>query len=336
MRSFEYKKPIIIEDAISQAHMTAVEEYSTWMKYGWKSNGRKEYDFGHWQRDIAVSSKKLNLDQALYPSFEKDHPVMADILDGLVDILGPRALLRCYIKTYTYGTDGYIHTDSAEKRFEVEGEIPSDGFETAILYLNKEWDPDWFGATLLYTDDNDIDIGVLPRYNRLFIFDGRQKHSTSPLSRYCPTGKQILVFNLMPHETVDEGFIFLKNMYSNTSHSGTTVFDHLLGTFTILDRLPCTTETAVAGLWHNVYGTVFFDQPSLDRSRVISIIGAEAEALVYKFSQYERNRFEEIYHGDDINMKYIEYANLLEQSARRPGRSNEKINALKAQLDELR
>jgi len=345
--SFKYRKPIIIDDAISQVHLNKVEEYSTWMKYGWKSNGQKEYDFGHWQRNIVGPSNKLNLDQALYPSFETDHPVMADIFDGLVNVLGPRALLRSYIKTYTYGTDGYVHTDMGNYRFDIEGEAPSDGFETAILYLNKQWKADWFGATLLYDEQEDIEIGVLPKYNRLFIFDGRQPHSSSPLSRCCPVGKQILVFNTMPHETVDKGFLFLKNNYSNTPHSptsGGTVFEHLLGTFEILDSMPCTTETAVAGLWHAVYGTAFFNQKALDRSFVISMIGAEAESLVYKFSQYGKDRFDQIYNGSDVNMKYLEYANFVEVSPKLPGRVseslienvNQKITALKAQLDELR
>jgi len=226
------------------------------------------YNFGILPRDIISPTKKIVLDKSIYPSFRRDHSLIADIFDVIIKQLGPRALRRCYLK---------IRDEQAD-------------FETAILNLNDELD---------------------------------------------------LVFELIPLEAVDIDLIFLREMCKTNPHyNGVTEFEHLINTYTILDSMDCTVETAIAGLWHNAYFIHFKGQEVHDRTRVVGLIGSEAEAMIYKFSRYryENDAFNSLLNDNDISMKYILYANYVDLDSRRPPEEHkysEQIVSLKARINEL-
>lgn len=74
-------------------------------------------------------------------------------------------------------------------------------------------------------------------------------------------------------------------------HAITSFHDHLVGTWTILDGWGVGGEVSGAGLFHSVYGTDAFDRPTFaveERARVRTVIGAEAERLVYLFCTVDR------------------------------------------------
>ncbi len=79
------------------------------------------------------------------------------------------------------------------------------------------------------------------------------------------------------------------------SHSGTSLFDHLIGVAAILHDWQCDRPTCLAGLLHSVYGTATFHQrlfAEWERSEISALVGEEAEMLVWLFSVV---RFNEIY-----------------------------------------
>jgi len=86
-------------------------------------------------------------------------------------------LHRAYINAHTYGVEDAIHQDDLEFAKGI----------TVIVYLCNDWYPEWFGQTLFFeTIDkhyNEIVKSVLPKFNRVLIFDKNIPHCVSPLSR---------------------------------------------------------------------------------------------------------------------------------------------------------
>ena len=103
-------------------------------------------------------------------------------------------------------------------------------------------------------------------------------------------------------------------------HSGASFFGHLYNTFYILKRIGASDAASLAGLYHAVYGTEFFDHEKIFQDEeVVALIGQEAETLIKYFSM--ENRFSIIFENalnldtqTLLNLTEILYANDLEQS----------------------
>ena len=339
-----YSDPKMIERVLPPEVLTQIhQDYFTWLQWGWKSNGRLPYEHGHMQHYILRHSKSLDLDQQDVPGYEEQHPAVADAFDIIQQILGPRGLIRAYAKSYHYGQDAYPHTDMSNSRYvtadgkkrEELNEV-LEGWETVIIYMSKDWQKEYYGATILYTDDGEIDASCLPRYNRAFIFDASQEHSTSPLSRMCPINKDILVFNTMPAHQKDEGFSYLMEHSKGLPHSGKTFEQHLWNVFYNLEYgIKASPAACKAGLWHSVYGTVYdkHDKSKFTRDIVRGFIGDEAEKLVHQFCSYTSNRAEQILESGNTDLMMIEFANLVDQNY--DGKYNEKLAKLKSGFDHV-
>jgi hypothetical protein len=127
----------------------------------------------------------------------------------------------------------------------------------------------------------------------------------------------------------------------NIDHSGASFFGHLYNTFYILKRIGASEVTSLAGLYHAVYGTEFFNSGKLfTKEEVVEIVGNDSEKLIEYFSM--ENRFSVIFEnslGLDTNsllsLTEILYANDLEQSRGNP--VDEKYFAsLSNQIDQYR
>lgn len=76
-------------------------------------------------------------------------------------------------------------------------------------------------------------------------------------------------------------------------HFGRTLEEHLIGTHDLLDQWQNTESVCLAGLFHSVYGTKTFSTNALtteSRKYVRSLIGEQAEALVFVFGMSDRKR----------------------------------------------
>lgn len=71
---------------------------------------------------------------------------------------------------------------------------------------------------------------------------------------------------------------------SNINHLDRTLFEHLFGTYTLLQDLGMPRHVCLAGLYHSVYETEYFQfNTPFTREIVQQLIGHEAESIVYEF-----------------------------------------------------
>lgn len=199
-------------------------------------------------------------------------------------------LVRCYANGHTFGLDGHVHRDAK----------PGEDALTALVYVNATWKAEWAGETIFIDDDDNCEA-VLPKAGRLVVFDGAVRHVARSPSRDCPALRMTLVFKLKRHnpaiigsgEAPSEEFVtFLRRRgTTSTSHSGRTLFEHLLGTWRLLQSWGCEEQTCLAGLFHSIYGTSVYRHRSVDRKDrniVRSLIGEPAEELAFVFGVLDR------------------------------------------------
>ena len=108
-------------------------------------------------------------------------------------------LNSCYTNSLVYGDEGYTHIDAEPHYKEI----------TVIIYLNEIWHSQWGGETVFYSDgytpdfsdawyyNHEIVKSVLPRFNRMTVFDGSTPHSVRCLSRRCFLPRNTLMFKLV-------------------------------------------------------------------------------------------------------------------------------------------
>jgi SM-20-related protein len=158
--------------------------------YGWKSNaGNKQAPNSHWNVFFAGNMSKG-------PATDCEAELMENAffqpIQALWQLLkaGPLAghiPVRIYANAHTYGTDGYVHTDSEEPNY-----------YSTIAYLHPQWHPNWAGETVFFTQDqSDITRAVFPRPGRIVSFHGAVPHCARPLSRDCAALRVCLVFKTL-------------------------------------------------------------------------------------------------------------------------------------------
>ena len=73
----------------------------------------------------------------------------------------------------------YIHTDEMM------------GDKTVLVYLNKYYPPN--AGTVLYDKDEDKSVRIYMKYNRLVVFDSREKHSRNLYNNFAEKNNSRLV-----------------------------------------------------------------------------------------------------------------------------------------------
>lgn len=111
-------------------------------------------------------------------------------------------------------------------------------------------------------------------------------------------------------------------------HSGRSFYDHLCNTEQILRICRQLDYVCLAGLYHSIYGTNFFQQATTtDRDAVRAVIGAKAERLAWLFGRANRpycwytgnflsltdGTVEQLDNQTLQDLRMIEGANLLDQ-----------------------
>jgi len=118
-------------------------------------------------------------------------------------------LKRAYINVSRFGDEDRIHIDEGETSFGL----------TAILYLSGKWKMTWGGQTNFYTKhtkgdiptndneteyENEIIHSVIPKKNRVVIFNKNIPHSAGILSKTCLRNRYVCVFKIITPEEVYE------------------------------------------------------------------------------------------------------------------------------------
>ena len=100
---------------------------------------------------------------------------------------------------------------------------------------------------------------------------------------------------------------FLKSIGSDkVKHSGRTLLEHLIGTRERLKELGAPEYLQDAGLFHSVYGTVYFmPEGGLveDRQNIKDLIGEQAEEVAYWFCMLDKPRLRNIYHMEPLQLR---------------------------------
>ncbi|WP_234775675.1 DUF6817 domain-containing protein [Paraburkholderia tropica] len=117
----------------------------------------------------------------------------------------------------------------------------------------------------------------------------------------------------------------------NIPHHRQSLFDHLIGTYRLLNAAHAPEHVCLAGLLHSCYGTVHFSLPLFDisdRERLQTLIGHHAERLAYLFCALDRRHLPtlavttfdrltgediQITKADHLGLLQVEIANRLDQ-----------------------
>jgi hypothetical protein len=248
--------------------------------------------------------------------------------------------VRRYYFNLSTSNDTYCyHIDDAE-----------DGSKTILCYLNTTWEPTWEGETH-FSNNKMREVLVASSFipGRVIIFDSSIPHKSTqpsfnsknfriavaikmvgPASPEYNTGVNIEDFfynknKILANTNLQEknAIKYLEKISVNILHSNSTLFNHLVNTFCILKHINASDETCLAGLFHSIYGTSFFN-PNLqvDRKILIDMLGKGAESLVSNFCADTGDGIlnnlpgysEEVW----LNLLQIKYANMLEQAYRLP------------------
>ncbi|WP_285318242.1 2OG-Fe(II) oxygenase [Stenotrophomonas maltophilia group sp. Smal35] len=153
--------------------------------YGWKSV-KSEDRFSFWHAHFAGGDKEsrqgclaeLAANEAARPIHELWECLSQTVLAG-------HEPLRVYANAHTYGVEGYVHTDNADK----------ENYFTVVYYAHGIWHPNWSGETaFVVPETGDITHAVYPRPGRLVVFRGATPHVARSPSRDCPELRITVVF----------------------------------------------------------------------------------------------------------------------------------------------
>lgn len=280
--------------------------------FGWPSN--KNIPFGHWNVDIAKTPKENTTDikDKLPQEFKN---IWAKINQEIFN--NQAVLIRCYANRHTFGTEGYIHTDTTREQD-----------HTIVIYLNEEWQANWGGETTFYNQDStEIIDSILPRYGRIAVFPGTINHCARPVSRICPKARTTLMFkasidpkSIYPAEIMLNEFL-IKIGADKKTHKVGTLKDHLLRVFQILKAVGANDILALAGGLHSVYSTNVYKNQTLswDDTSVKDTFGSEVDRIVRLFAKADRPECLENPDGslEDLDLfllRCIECVNLYDQN----------------------
>ncbi len=107
-------------------------------------------------------------------------------------------LKQCYLNGITYGLEAYPHVDFDET-----------GSTTVIIYLCPNWNSYWGGETSFFNMNcvknnpshevyynHEIIKTVLPKYNRMVMFDGNITHAVRTISKSFKGLRKTLMFKI--------------------------------------------------------------------------------------------------------------------------------------------
>jgi SM-20-related protein len=262
----------IIDDFLTDADITPVTNLiqAKGYTFGWPSNDKDQY--GHWNCMFAgkLSANRISVEDELPIDISKLWTKIKQ------QYLPEYTVVRAYSNSYTYGTEGYLHTDSS-----------IDDDRTVLVYLNTEWKRDWAGETVFF-DGDDIVKSCLPKFGRIVVFPSSMEHVARAVSRACTTDRQIFAFKA--RLTAEKFDPLLQT--TQIKHTGRLLSEHLANTYNLLKKLNIPEYVCVAGGIHSIYGTNAFKTATFDidqhRHKIQEYYGEQAEHLAYLFCSINR------------------------------------------------
>jgi SM-20-related protein len=253
------------------------------LQWGARSNSETD-PHGHWSRNFTWAGRHNLVDVAPDLPDVESNGVLSRSWEVLKRLhLQNAVLVRCYLNGYTYGTDGYFHTDSDQP-----------GDRTALIYMVDHWEPDWAGETVFLGGNGEIVRAVLPKSNRAVIFPADMHHAARAVSRKCAVLRRALLYKVRARRST--GFERLSALLTQFGaacyqHRRGTLHDHLVRTYTLLAARGYGSAVCAGGGLHSFYGTKHFSTCLATEGADMQIeasFGHHALHLARLFSELER------------------------------------------------
>ena len=195
--TIEYGKIQVFDDLVPQDIYDRLNRTARSVRWQFGKSTKENPHARYWHFEIAGGQKANVEDKA---EVVAAHPIKAfgEFQDWLRRTLVPpdTLVLRFYMNAHTYGSDGWPHRDT-DRGDEL----------TVVLYLNREWCPEWCGETAVFdANGSDIEAAVLPRPNRLLVFPSDRLHAPRPISRAYSGLRVVLVAKIAPARGGSEFF----------------------------------------------------------------------------------------------------------------------------------
>jgi len=184
----------IYDEFFEPDELTAIERMMADVKWrdGWKSS-RAAPEYTQFNCDFTGTgaSNRIDARDRIAPEYANALLTALDAIERKA-IRAAHALLRCYANLSRYGIDGMPHRDTAKEN--------ADDL-TCLLYCVKgKWPLEWGGETVLCMGD-EIVKSVMPRENRLLLFQSNMVHIARGVTRACFEQRIVLVWKSAPEET---------------------------------------------------------------------------------------------------------------------------------------
>ena len=97
-------------------------------------------------------------------------------------------MYRSYCNYASFGDMLFTHTDC----------LPDSEELTALWYVCTDWDLEWGGETLFFSENGDAEFVASPRPGRLVVFDGAIRHVGRPPNKVCLSPRYTFAMKLEP------------------------------------------------------------------------------------------------------------------------------------------
>lgn len=138
--------------------------------------------------------------QAYYDTFRAEYKEgipqeIINIGDRFISLIGEEySLVRNMMAGNTFGQDGDIHDDWI---------TPGESL-TGVLYLNRRWEDNWGGETIVYSEDHShVEISKFEA-GKLTVFDGSNPHIGKGPQRACGELRCILAMQAVKKDAWQE------------------------------------------------------------------------------------------------------------------------------------
>ena len=124
----------------------------------------------------------------------------------------------------------------------------------------------------------------------------------------------------MDIQRIETAIAFIEGVTKDLSHGNKSFYEHLIGTYRYLMKTGESHEVCMAGLYHSIYDTCYYQANlQVTRDQVKELIGESSENLAYLFCTMQ-DRTDRLVFSNDydletmIKLLKIEYANLYDQN----------------------
>ena len=187
--NIQYGKIQVFDDLVPEEIYERLNRAARTVRWQFGKSTKENPHARYWHFEIA-GGQKANVEDKSEIVAAHRVKVFGEFQNWLRSTLVPAdtLVLRFYMNAHTFGSDGWPHKDTDR-----------DDELTGVLYLNREWRPEWCGETVIFDEaGTDIEAAVLPRPNRLLVFPSDRLHAPRPISRAYSGLRVVLVVKIAP------------------------------------------------------------------------------------------------------------------------------------------